>query len=533
MIVGLHIAPDGRRGTGRIAALAAAGSAAVLLTLATAVYAVGLEKLVMPGRVIEGHAEVEGDCAACHDTQSDLAQASLCIACHEDIGTDRQTASGFHGRFEPSRRNECVICHTDHEGRDADIVPVDAGVFDHGISDFPLLGAHIGVSCGDCHAPDDKHRDARSACAACHAGDDVHDGSLGDDCQACHGDRRWSETGFDHDAVGYRLTGKHRDVECVDCHRGNVFDGTPTQCMSCHAVDDVHGGSNGPACHDCHSTSTWRSIGFDHLAETGFALTDGHGGLDCQDCHTREDFKDGLVGACASCHLSEDDHQGRNGDECETCHVATSWSDSVFDHGDTDFALHDSHAALHCTACHKDSADVSLPLECGGCHALDDSHGGQMGEECGTCHQQTSWHAAVAFDHDLSSFPLTGMHATAPCGSCHESNRFNDASPDCASCHRADDVHEGSLGTACGACHTSNEWPVAVFDHDTQTGFPLDGAHGSVDCSGCHRDSSADMADVPSTCAGCHRTDDVHGGRFGPNCGQCHSTASFSDVEAL
>lgn len=492
-----------------------------------------LEKLVMPGRVIQGHADIEGDCAACHDKQSDLAHAALCIDCHEEVGKDRIDRTGFHGLFEAAQRNECVVCHTDHEGRAADIVPVDAGIFDHNFSDFPLVAAHLSASCADCHVPEEKHRSAPSACGSCHANDDVHDGSLGADCQDCHSEQSWSDTGFDHDTVGYRLTGEHASVECVDCHRGNVYDGTPTQCVSCHAVDDVHGGSNGPACHDCHSTATWRSIGFDHFGETGFALEDGHGGLNCQDCHTRGDFKDGLESACAGCHLSEDDHQGRNGKECENCHVPSEWSDSFFDHGETNFALHDSHAGLHCSACHKDNTRVSLPLTCAECHALDDSHGGQMGEDCGTCHSQIKWHASVAFDHDLSAFPLTGLHAVTPCGSCHDSNLFNDAADECAGCHADDDIHHGSLGDDCGACHTSNEWAVTVFDHDTQTSFALDGAHADVPCSSCHRDSSADVADVPSSCGGCHQADDVHAGQFGLRCGECHNSTTFSDVDSL
>ena len=492
----------------------------------------GLEKLVMPGRVIQGHAEIEGDCAACHDVQSDLPQAALCIDCHEDVGDDRVQRTGFHGLFDAAQQRECVVCHTDHEGRGADIVPVNGGIFDHNFSDFPLLAAHLSVSCTDCHAPGEKHRTADNTCAGCHASDDVHDGTLGADCASCHNESSWAATGFDHNTVGYRLTGEHASVACIDCHRGNAYEGTPTQCVSCHAVDDVHGGGNGTACHDCHTTSTWKSIGFDHLQETGFALTEGHGGLNCQDCHTREDFKDGLTSDCVSCHLGEDDHAGRNGRECETCHVASSWHDSLFDHAKTDFALHDSHASLHCSACHKQSTTEELPLSCKGCHSLDDSHGGQMVDDCAACHGQVEWHANIVFDHDLSSFPLTGMHAAAACGSCHASNQFKDAAEDCMGCHADDDVHAGSLGNDCAACHTSNEWAVAVFDHH-QTGFPLEGAHSSVACNDCHRDSGADVANVPSTCGGCHQTDDVHVGQFGLRCGTCHNSTDFSDVDRL
>ena len=493
----------------------------------------GFEKLVMPGRVIQGHAEVEGDCGACHDTQSDLPQAVLCVECHEDVGDDRENGFGFHGTFVAAQVSECVVCHTDHEGRDADIVPVDAGLFDHQFSDFPLEGRHASVDCSGCHAVTEKHREAPTDCVGCHQEDDVHDGELGTVCADCHSQDTWSDAGFDHSTVGYDLTGQHSDVECVDCHRGNVFEGTPTQCMSCHSVDDVHAGSNGTACHECHSTATWSTIGFDHFGETGFALDDGHGGLNCQDCHTRDDFKDGLTSDCASCHLNEDDHQGKNGTDCAQCHVATDWSDSRFDHAETSFELHDSHADLACAACHQESVEVELPLTCGGCHALDDSHGGQLGEDCASCHNESAWHASVAFDHDLAGFPLTGMHAAVACGNCHESNLFHDAPEDCAGCHIEDDVHEGSLGEACGDCHTPNDWAVATFDHNTQTDFPLTGAHAATGCSDCHRDDSADLSDVPSTCGGCHQSDDVHQGQLGLECGECHNTTIFSEIDRL
>jgi hypothetical protein len=164
---------------------------------------------------------------------------------------------------------------------------------------------------------------------------------------------------------------------------------------------------------------------------------------------------------------------------------------------------------------------------------MDDSHGGQLGDDCGSCHQQTEWLAAIAFDHDLSAYPLTGMHAVAPCAACHESNRFHDTPSDCNSCHADDDVHGGSLGEDCASCHTSNQWTSTVFDHDKQTAFPLEGAHQDAPCMACHRDAGANAADVPSTCGGCHKTDDAHDGQFGLQCGQCHNSVDFSDVEQL
>jgi len=71
-------------------------SACVLLAalLAGPAVAANIEKLVMPGRVTEGHADVENDCGACHDAETDEARPLLCTACHEGIGADRAVSLG-------------------------------------------------------------------------------------------------------------------------------------------------------------------------------------------------------------------------------------------------------------------------------------------------------------------------------------------------------------------------------------------------------------------------------------------------------
>ncbi|MEO1246021.1 MAG: cytochrome c3 family protein [Pseudomonadota bacterium] len=491
------------------------------------------EKLVMPGRVIEGHAEVEADCGACHDADSDAARASLCTSCHEDVGRDREAGEGFHGRFAAARDSECVACHTDHEGRDADIVNLHAGLFDHALTDFALGGKHAIAACTDCHRESEAYHEAPLSCGSCHSDEDVHDGKLGQDCGSCHSDVAWTQAEFDHAGTGYPLTGAHTATACADCHQNNQYENTPRTCNSCHAIDDVHAGSNGPQCQDCHSTATWQTIGFDHLAETGFALSDGHDNLACTDCHTREDFKDSFANGCVDCHKADDDHQGRNGADCGSCHQPTVWPDSLFDHGDTGFHLVEAHAELNCSSCHKAETAAEVDKTCSTCHAMDDSHGGQMTAECSACHTQTAWHTSVLFDHDLTSFPLTGLHAAVSCGGCHESNRFQSADAECASCHLDDDVHAGTLGNDCASCHTSNGWTITVFDHDVNTNFPLEGRHEGLACGDCHKSSSASAADVPSTCGGCHANDDVHDGQFGSDCGQCHNVNSFSEVDAL
>jgi hypothetical protein len=59
--------------------------------------------------------------------------------------------------------------------------------FDHGLAtDFPLTGAHEGVSCSGCHLPGHPADRQSRACAACHRSDDIHSGRFGQNCDRCH-----------------------------------------------------------------------------------------------------------------------------------------------------------------------------------------------------------------------------------------------------------------------------------------------------------------------------------------------------------
>lgn len=84
-----------------------------------------LERLVVPGPVVSGHAKYEKECSNCHEPFSKKSQTRLCLACHKETAADRQSKKGFHGRQTDAAKQECTICHTDHKGRDADIVLLD------------------------------------------------------------------------------------------------------------------------------------------------------------------------------------------------------------------------------------------------------------------------------------------------------------------------------------------------------------------------------------------------------------------------
>ena len=494
-----------------------------------------LESLIMPGDVFSGHADVESECSSCHKPFNRSHQRTLCLDCHDDVAGDIDSGTGFHGKSDVARIDECATCHTDHEGRNADIVGLEEDKFDHALTDFELLGKHLETTCLKCHEADDKHRDAPSECFACHVEDDVHKESVGTDCGECHSATGWKEVEFDHDSTDYPLVGKHADAACIDCHESEVFSEPPQNCYGCHAADDEHDGRSGEKCETCHNPVSWTDTSFDHSRDTDFALLGSHARLTCGDCHSEDPFADEIDTACVSCHLEDDEHDGHHGTECEKCHTSDEWPAIHFDHDvDTDFRLSGAHRDVACADCHVEPIFTTSPgTTCSSCHLDDDPHDGKQGTRCDDCHTETSWKDVPMFDHDLTRFPLLGEHANVECDDCHETKVFADAGMDCVDCHRDDDPHDGRFEDNCQSCHNPVAWDLWLFDHNAQTDFVLDGAHLDVACDDCHRSSLASMQKTGSGCGDCHRADDVHDGEFGTDCGRCHGNESFKDVRSL
>jgi hypothetical protein len=245
-------------------------------------------------------------------------------------------------------------------------------------------------------------------------------------------------------------------------------------------------------------------------------------------CHKTPNLKDPLPRDCAGCHRADDAHATRFGTGCEKCHGSSAWKPTTFDHTrDGHFELRGSHAKLDCTACHTAVvAKQKLGTDCNSCHRTSDAHGGKLGADCARCHGVESWRKGVSFDHDLTPFPLVGLHVAVPCHACHASPSFRGTAKDCLGCHQRDDRHKGALGKDCESCHSPNGWGHWEFDHAKVTGFALVGAHASATCSGCHK-QPADKVKLSGDCASCHIQDDVHLGQYGRQCQRCHGTTTF------
>jgi hypothetical protein len=487
-----------------------------------------LEGLLMPGPLSQAHAKLEADCGNCHNRTDRTQQRALCLDCHKDVAADIGERRGFHGLRTEVASAQCKACHSDHLGRNARIVAAPTQEFDHARTDFRLDGAHRGAACSSCHVAGKRFREAPSRCVDCHEKQEPHQRKLGTDCASCHDTTRWSAMHFDHDKTRFALQSRHAEIPCAACHAGNRWKNTPAGCASCHAPDDVHRGERGNACADCHTQKSWSDTRFDHEKETGFALNGAHKTAVCQSCHRSGRFQDKLPKDCAGCHAAIDMHAGRMGTKCEACHDVSHWKPADFEHErDSKFALLGAHAKLGCHSCHVSDVTKQKPgRECIACHRAQDVHAGTLGAACETCHASESWRAGIRFDHDLTDFPLLGQHATVPCASCHVSHQFGKLQQECGSCHRADDVHKGSLGKDCARCHSPNAWNVWQFDHQKESGFALSGAHARLQCNGCHRRPPGEVR-LGRDCASCHSTDDVHLGQFGRRCDSCHSTISF------
>lgn len=486
-----------------------------------------LETLLMPGQVIAGHAKFEQECARCHDRADRGRQPQLCMDCHKDVGADVRARTGFHGRLKGIDAAQCRACHAEHLGRDADVVNFSRVAFQHDATDFPLAGAHAATDCDACHKPGSKFRAAPTRCVECHRGDEPHAGRLGADCGACHDSTAWTRVRFDHGRTKFPLRDRHATATCTACHAGNRYAGTPTQCVACHAPDDVHRGERGSDCASCHGTAGWKTTRFDHARETGFALAGAHARLDCKGCHTTPSLKDPLPRDCAGCHRTSDVHANRFGDACEKCHRTDAWRPATFEHTrDGRFELVGAHSKLGCHSCHTSVvARQKLGSDCRSCHRADDVHAGKLGADCARCHEVDEWRS-TSFDHDLSGFPLVGLHVAVPCHACHAQPGYKGVAQDCHGCHQRDDRHKGSLGKDCEACHSPNGWNLWVFDHAAKTGFALTGAHARATCAGCHR-QPPDQVKLSGDCASCHAKDDVHLGQFGRQCQRCHGSVTF------
>jgi hypothetical protein len=189
-----------------------------------------------------------------------------------------------------------------------------------------------------------------------------------------------------------------------------------------------------------------------------------------------------------------------------------------------------------CADCHPASLARFDATTCDTCHRQADAtymqaHTSAFGAECLVCHDGGDRYSRRTFDHGRA-FPLTGKHTRAACAACHVGARSPadlKATPQtCVGCHAKDDQHKGAFGTACGACHKTDAWQGATFDHG-KSAFPLTGKHIQVDCARCHINNV--YRGTPQTCIGCHQDPAYHLGVFGTACADCHTANGWHPAQ--
>jgi hypothetical protein len=225
--------------------------------------------------------------------------------------------------------------------------------------------------------------------------------------------------------------------------------------------------------------------------------------------------------------------------ECAVCHSTKGWQLDreiySFRHDTTRFPLAGQHSALNCRDCHRSLVFSEADHLCSGCHR--DVHQGTLGQDCSRCHTPSSWLVNIYQIHDLSRFPLLGMHRITDCAECHRSEnpvRFDIIGSECIDCHRQEYLSaspnhiQSGFSEDCNTCHNvySLHWEGAGFNHNF---FPLTSGHSSLACTDCHDGQNYQAAS--RECSSCHleeynsTTNPAHRTlNFPLACNECHTT---------
>ncbi|MCE9645104.1 MAG: hypothetical protein K8S20_03810 [Chloroflexi bacterium] len=407
---------------------------------------------------VASHAQID-KCSSCHSAPWEKdTMADRCAACHADIAAQMFNVAELHGAISEKNPNlACRDCHPDHRGSSASLVDLKGGDFPHDALGFSLKG--------------------------------------------------------------HQIEGQGKAFNCDACHQGDVRTFVPDSCINCHRQVDIaftqaHALSFGMDCLACHDGVDRYGDDFTHNA-FNFKLTGMHVGVSCSKCHldarTIADLQSTPQG-CNSCHLKDDPHQGRFGQDCAACHTTSGWKPAKFDHNLADFKLEGEHAEVTCEKCHVDGAYKGTPKDCYSCHKDNDEHGGKFGTDCSACHTPKSWDD-VTFDHNRTNFPLSGQHADVPCENCHKNGQFKDTPTACVSCHGYPAFHAGAFGANCADCHSVNSWVPAKFK-GSHPGIADEGGsgvnHGGASCRTCHTSTVFE-----ATCSACHSGNNFEGGGGG------------------
>ena len=271
-------------------------------------------------------------CRECHLNLVFEGTPTDCEVCHWQRRQD--------DRYGLRLGMRCSDCHTPQSWK-----KVDPAKWSHETeTGFRLEGIHRTLDCETCHGSG-GFSPQPTACFSCHESDYLGtrepnhtEAHFPTDCTACHSQRAWEDASFAH--TFFPLQGKHASASCTDCHKNGVYEGTPSDCASCHiddynsTTDPNHRTLGFPLdCSQCHGTtaSGFEGALFDHA----FPIQSGrHSGHSCSDCHPSSNFQSF---SCFECHeqsATTSKHKDVTGFQysspaCYACHPQGSASPST------------------------------------------------------------------------------------------------------------------------------------------------------------------------------------------------------------
>lgn len=334
-------------------------------------------------------------------------------------------------------------------------------------------------------------------------------------------------------------------------HAGIEIDGE--DCVSCHrnayeaATAPLHVSELPIACGDCHAEDHWSPArGSDHADY--FPLRDAHAEEGCGGCHEAGFDSGQTPTACVDCHQRDYDHAARPPHDdlptdCGSCHNEAAFSPATeFEHS---WPLQGQHALAACAGCHTGDppAYAGTSTACLDCHADDRARAGashdSYPDDCASCHTPEDWKGMPGGPGFAHPWPLEGAHGTAQCTSCHLGDPpvYAGTSRMCLDCHADDRARAGashdSYPDDCASCHSPTDWDAMPGGPGFVHPWPLDGAHSTAACTGCHLGDPPVYAGTSRACVDCHQDDydrSPYPGHdaFPTQCISCHSTSGWT-----
>ncbi len=201
-------------------------------------------------------------CISCH-SKGYVGTLATCASCH--LTDYNATTNPAHATAKFS--TDCKTCHTSTAWKPS--------TFNHTTgTTFPIVGAHIGVSCISCHSK--GYVGISTDCYSCHVAkynattNPAHAAAkFPTTCLTCHTQNGWTPSTYNHDAQFFPInSGKHKGqwTLCSECHT-NATNYAVFNCLLCHAhsnkasVDADHKGKSGYVynstnCFSCHPRGT-------------------------------------------------------------------------------------------------------------------------------------------------------------------------------------------------------------------------------------------------------------------------------------